>query len=162
MKRKKQFAIIRCTGSAALSRPDGGAGACAFGCLGCGACVAACPERAITLSAEAPAGVNRTLCIGCGECVKVCPQQIIELVPAENTIQPLCSSAANAKETKAACDAGCIGCRICARVCPAGAIRVENGHAVIRQDLCIACGMCAVNCPRGVIRDATGIFTAKL
>ena len=98
-------------------------------------------------------------CIGCGKCVKVCPQQLIELVLKENTIQPLCSSAASAKETRSVCGDGCIGCGICERLCPAGAIRVTAFHALIDQERCIACGMCAANCPREVIHDANGIFS---
>jgi len=45
--------------------------------MGCGACVAACPERNIRLTDVADQGlrpeVNLAKCQKCGECVKVCP-----------------------------------------------------------------------------------------
>lgn len=159
MKRSKKVAVIRCAGCAALRAPEGNTPACTFGCLGCGECEKACPKQAITVNPGSPARIDRAACIGCGKCAKTCPQQVISLVPAENTIQPCCSSAASAKETKAACNVGCIGCGICEKACPAGAIHVQGGRAVIDQGRCIACGMCAVKCPRGVIHDANGILT---
>lgn len=44
----------------------------ALHCIGCGACVEACPSQALTLSAD---GIdrNRSLCEGSGICVEVCP-----------------------------------------------------------------------------------------
>ena len=63
-------------------------------------------------------------------------------------------------QTRKDCDKGCIACGICVRNCPAGAIRIEENHAVIDEDRCIACGMCAVKCPKGVIHDRDGIFAA--
>jgi ferredoxin len=60
-------------------------------------------------------------------------------------------------------EADCIGCGICVTVCPTNikqekdinfdvdaeprAITVNNGQAVINDDLCIACGICTRNCP---------------
>lgn len=185
--KKKSVAVIRCNGSAGLPRSvpqeqsngQGGAdcesikmsikasdpedipGICAYGCLGGGSCAAACPLKAITLKKNGPAAVDREKCVGCGKCVRICPQQLISLVPPENTIQPFCSGRAPAKETRETCGAGCIGCGICEKVCPAGAVHVEDRHAVIDQALCIACGMCASRCPRGVIHDANGIISMK-
>ena len=150
MRQKKKIAIIRCAGKAA----------CAYGCSGCGSCAQVCPKQAISVDGNGPAKVDRNACIGCGRCVKACQRNLILLVPAENTIQPLCSSLANAKETRSTCDTGCIGCGICEKLCPAGAIRVIDSCAVIDQGRCIACGMCAANCPRGVIHDANGILAA--
>jgi ferredoxin len=49
-------------------------------CTGCGACVARCPTRAITLETERPGGfgakraaVDPARCTGCGDCVPACP-----------------------------------------------------------------------------------------
>jgi coenzyme F420 hydrogenase subunit beta len=46
-------------------------------CLGCGACVPACPEKAISLVDVRDKGIrpiiNPTKCRKCGECLKVCP-----------------------------------------------------------------------------------------
>lgn len=46
-------------------------------CVGCNACVAACP-----VSAQQPApdrGLNRLRCVGCGRCVAVCPYGALAL-----------------------------------------------------------------------------------
>ena len=40
----------------------------------------------------------------------------------------------------------CIGCTSCLRQCPTEAIRIRDGHAVIRHELCIDCGRCVRVC----------------
>ncbi len=40
----------------------------------------------------------------------------------------------------------CIGCTSCLRQCPTEAIRIRDGHAVIRTDFCIDCGRCVRVC----------------
>ena len=49
---------------------------------------------------------------------------------------------------------GCINHR-CVEVCPAGAIRIENMHAVIDPEKCRDCGLCAKACPYHAIVDLT-------
>ena len=178
MKRIKRTAVIRCAGISLRHRiaedetggsdclslkscyPPGTA-VCMFGCLGGGSCLEVCPRHAIVFRDNGCAMVDREKCIGCGKCVKVCPQQLIELVPAENNIQPQCSSQAPAKTVKEVCISGCIGCGICEKVCPSGAVHVLDGYARIDQTRCIACGICAARCPRGVIHDANGIISVQ-
>lgn len=57
-------------------------------CTGCGACVAPCAPRAITLETEQPGGlgakraaVDPARCTGCGDCVPPCPHAAIVLIP---------------------------------------------------------------------------------
>ncbi len=47
-------------------------------CIGCGACVDACPENACTLT---PAGIDTdaTRCTRCGRCTDVCPSRATEM-----------------------------------------------------------------------------------
>jgi ferredoxin len=55
-------------------------------CTGCGACVAPCVPRAVTLESEQPGGfgakralVDPGRCTGCGDCVPACPHHALVL-----------------------------------------------------------------------------------
>lgn len=50
-----------------------------------------------------------------------------------------------------ACAYSCCGLGSCVSVCRFGAIKIENGVAVIDEEKCTACGMCVKTCPRKVI-----------
>jgi NAD-dependent dihydropyrimidine dehydrogenase PreA subunit len=51
-------------------------------CNGCGYCVDACPQQAITIQ-DNLALINEELCVQCGTCIEVCPVGAIrEIVPA--------------------------------------------------------------------------------
>jgi len=175
-RRKKKVAVVHCSGGSPLKAgidrdglakdcaeilkayPDGIAD-CAYGCLGGGSCVAACKLKAVSLGEDHVARIDREKCVGCGLCVKACPQHLIRLVVPENTIAPQCSNRDAGPAARKQCPNSCIACGICVKNCPAGAMSIEDNHAVINQNRCIACGMCAVKCPRGVIVDADGICT---
>lgn len=42
-------------------------------CVGCGACIGACPVGAISLNDEGKAVINPETCISCGTCAAICP-----------------------------------------------------------------------------------------
>ena len=49
------------------------------------------------------------------------------------------------------CKYGCLGLGDCANVCEYGAIKIENGMAVVDKTKCGGCGKCATVCPKGII-----------
>ena len=59
-------------------------------CTGCGACVKACPQKAVRLT-EIDGAVkqetNRSLCVNCASCVPVCPADARELAGKEMTVR---------------------------------------------------------------------------
>ena len=50
-----------------------------------------------------------------------------------------------------ACKYGCLGYGSCTKACKYGAISVENGVAVVNENLCVGCMACAAVCPRNLI-----------
>jgi glycyl-radical enzyme activating protein len=55
-------------------------------CIGCGACVAACPHGAHRMEAGRHA-LDRTRCVACGACAAVCCSGALELVGRERDVQ---------------------------------------------------------------------------
>ena len=42
-------------------------------CIGCGACVDACPMGCIAIGEDSKAEIDEDICISCGTCAAVCP-----------------------------------------------------------------------------------------
>ena len=42
-------------------------------CIGCGACVDACPMGCIAIGEDGKAEIDEDICISCGTCTAVCP-----------------------------------------------------------------------------------------
>lgn len=53
-------------------------------CISCGACVKACPQRAVTLGA--PSVIHQEHCLHCGNCVEHCP--VAAVIPREQETVP--------------------------------------------------------------------------
>lgn len=47
-------------------------------CIGCGRCIAVCPEKAVTMH-DGKAVTDRRICTGCGTCTEECPEDAREL-----------------------------------------------------------------------------------
>ena len=59
-------------------------------CKGCGACIKACPNGAISATADhTQVKMDRALCRGCGACVAVCPNRARELSGRHYTAEEL-------------------------------------------------------------------------
>ena len=106
----------------------GGDARCSEGCIGCGACVTACPHGAIAL-VDGVARVDRSKCTGCGLCGMACPQRVIAFVPGYQNILVRCNNTDKGAIARKICDTSCIGCGMCAVVCPHGAIHDRTGIA---------------------------------
>lgn len=90
---------------------------CAYGCTGLGDCQWACKFDAIHII-DGLAVVDYEKCVGCGACVKACPRNIISMVPfkAEQMLVVACANLDFGKQVKAVCKVGCVGCKACARI----------------------------------------------
>lgn len=168
-----KIAVVRCNGSCdnrpRTSRYDGarscaiehslylGDTGCAFGCLGCGDCVAACPFNAIHMNPDTQLPVvDDDKCVACGACVKACPRSIIELRnkgPKDRRVFVSCVNKDKGGVARKACKVACIGCGKCAKECPFGAITVENNLAYIDYTKCRLCRKCVAVCPTGAIHE---------
>jgi len=168
-----KIAVVRCNGNCEnrprTSRYDGarscaiehslyiGDSGCAFGCLGCGDCVAACPFDAIHMNPDTQLPVvDDDKCVACGACAKACPRSIIELRnkgPKDRRVFVSCVNKDKGGVARKACKTACIGCGKCAKECPFGAITVENNLAYIDYTKCRLCRKCVAVCPTGAIHE---------
>ncbi len=157
-KKKMDYQAASCEEAMALC--EGGPLECAYGCLGCGTCVAACKFDAIHINANGVAEVDEDKCINCGACVRKCPRHIIGSRLQANSMVPLCSNEEKGVYASKKCSGACIGCHLCEKNCPADAIHVIDNHAVIDEEKCLACGRCVTVCPKHVIVDKLGVVLA--
>ena len=143
--------ISDCAAAQAVAGGDKG---CAYGCLGYGSCIRACPVNAVTV-ANGIAKIDKERCIACGKCVAACPRKLIKLVPAAATIHVLCSSKDKGPAVKKVCGTGCIGCRICTKFAD-GAIGMNGFLAVVDYAKPLTNEEAAAKCPGHCIRKDAG------
>ena len=123
---------------------------CIFACIGFGNCAKACQFDAMHII-DGVARVDRLNCVGCGACVDACPKSIVKLIPEKQKIMPACSNTEKGAQVMKVCKVGCIGCMKCQRECPADAIVVKDNLAQVDPAKCVQCGHCADICPRHII-----------
>lgn len=112
----------------------GGVQGCTYGCLGFGDCVVSCEYDAMAMVDGLPQ-INYENCIGCGACVRACPRNIIEQIPfkTDKMLVVACASHDPPKRVREVCQVGCIGCSLCARVQPE-LFRMEGDLAILDYD----------------------------
>lgn len=144
--------VKSCKVKAALYSGDTG---CAYGCVGCGDCVAACQFGAISMDpATGLPVVDENKCTACGACSKACPKHVIEIRnkgPRSMRMYVSCISKDKGPVAKKACAAACIGCGICAKTCTHDAITIQDNVAYIDFGKCKLCRECEAMCPTGAI-----------
>jgi Na+-translocating ferredoxin:NAD+ oxidoreductase RNF subunit RnfB len=130
----------------------GGPSYCNFGCIGLGSCVKVCPFGAVTIGDNRLPVVDTSLCLGCGICVAQCPQMLLDLVPINQRVYVRCNNRDKGRVAREECGASCISCGICVKACPSGAIQLIDNAAdsvsMIDYTKCTACGACVEKCPR--------------
>jgi RnfABCDGE-type electron transport complex B subunit len=131
----------------------GGNKSCAFGCLGLGSCIKACPFGAISAQENGLIRIDENLCTGCGICIQTCPKNILDLVPPTQKVTVLCHSTDKGPIVKKNCKKGCIGCMVCKKVCPEEAITIESFLAEIDPAKCTTCLKCVEKCPMKSIKS---------
>jgi len=144
--------VESCRVKAALYSGDTG---CAFGCLGCGDCAAACKFDALHMDPVTGLPVvDEEKCTACGACVKACPKKLFELRakgPRGMRMVVECRNTDKGPVAKKACSNACIGCAMCFNTCQHGAIVFENNLAYIDYTKCKLCRECEAVCPTGAI-----------
>lgn len=164
-----KLAVVRCNGTCEnrprLVQYDGaktcrianttcmGETACAYGCLGCGDCVAACQFDAIKMNPETGLPeVDTAKCTACGACAKACPRNIIEVremkAAKKMGVVVECMNKDKGAVAMKACKVACIGCMKCQKVCEFDAVHVENNLAYIDPEKCRLCRKCEDECPK--------------
>jgi len=112
----------------------GGEKLCAYGCMGFGDCVEACPFDAIHINDNGLPEVTEEKCTGCGNCAVACPRNIIEIHPLSHNLFVFCKNRDEMKYAKTVCIKACLGCGACVKGVEEGQMYLENNLPVIDYD----------------------------
>ena len=99
--------------------------------------------------------INDDKCVGCGACVSACPRHVIELRNKgfkNRRVYVNCVNKEKGAAARKTCVNACIGCGKCLKTCPFGAITLENNLAYIDYKICKMCRKCVAECPTGAIQ----------
>jgi len=123
-------------------------------CIGCGACVAACPGECLKQSATLARFGQVELDFRNGYCRTACGYRCAWMCPT-GALKPLAGlprknvHMGQAVWKKDLCVRTTNGdpCNACVRKCPVQAIHLVEGFPVVDADACIGCGACEHVCP---------------
>ncbi len=139
--------VDNCLASSLL---QGGGKKCAYGCLGFGSCVSACPFGALKMGENGLPVIDEEKCTGCGMCVKACPRSIIQLIPKEQKVYVACVAKDKGKDVRKICSVGCFGCGVCAKVSP-DAVKMDGNLPHIHSDDMEKIAKAVEKCPPKVL-----------
>ena len=123
-------------------------------CVGCGACVAACPGKCLAPSTSLRTFGQPQMDFRRGHCRLACPQKcaaacpagalrVLEGVPRRD----IHMGHAIWKKDRCLRETEGVPCTACSRKCPVQAIAIVDGFPVVDKDRCIGCGACEHVCP---------------
>lgn len=112
LKKREYLGEQTCTAANLVAGVQG----CVYGCLGFSDCKDACDYNAIEII-DGLATIIYENCVGCGACVKACPRNIISMVPFKSNkiLAVKCASKDFGMEVSKVCEVGCNGCKACAK-----------------------------------------------
>ncbi len=114
----------------------GGGKACTYGCLGYGECVASCEFGAMAMSDDNLPIVFHDKCVGCGACVRACPRNIIELHSEDHKLFVYCRNKEKGAKARKVCTVACIACGLCTKDCSVeGGIVLKDNLATVDYEL---------------------------
>lgn len=131
-------------------------------CVGCGACIAACPEKCLVPSTALRTFGQPKMDFRRSHCRLACPQKCAAVCPANALVlrrdiarRDLHMGHAIWKKDRCLRTTEEVACTACSRKCPVKAITLVKGIPLVDKDKCIGCGACEHVCP---VRPLPAIF----
>ncbi len=118
-------------------------------CIGCTACVKACPVNAIAGARGEMHVIHEDICVDCGLCGYVCPPEAI--LDFDGNIATRFKRRQDSDRIAIVTPERCTACDFCFDVCPFDAIeyvRADDGFynvATVDPDICKGCDMLCVS-----------------
>lgn len=123
-------------------------------CVGCGACIAACPEKCLVPSTSLKTFGQPKMDFRRSHCRLACPQKCAAACPAgalrlldHVARRDLHMGHAIWKKDRCLRATEDVPCTACSRKCPVKAIAIVAGFPVVDKAACVGCGACEHVCP---------------
>ena len=129
-------------------------------CIGCSACINACPTGTIELEMPSPVHIGDE-CVYCGKCVETCPFGAISIKEEyfetrDGEIFYIRKNLEGPRTGEITIDAEtCQLCGVCVNKCPEDAMSIEDGKVMIDTEKCIVCDACEAICPVHAVKLKT-------